>query len=867
MKKILIFASIFAFAYLFTNESAFAAKQEKKSSRKNSKTEAVVKESAYKKMTGRDSLSMSGVVNVIAKGDTFYIEIPTNLFGRNFLVVNRMQKVQQELNVAGINKGIVYQNQIISFEKEDEFKNVTIRQYRKPLEFSENDAIGSSVKDNYINPILARIKVEAVSPDSQSVVIKINDLFNGTDNCINDVFAKINLGTPVSSSLSRIISIKSFENNLTATSELTTKVSEGTSKVNITTVVSSTLTLLPKEQMLPREEINRIGYFSVPMLKYSDNQQSVERKRYITRWRLEPSDKEAYAKGELVEPVKPIVFYIDPAMPAKLIPYIKGGILDWNIAFEMAGFKNAIQVKEYTDSIAAEGDDMKYSVFTHAASTKSNAMGPSTIDPRTGEILEADIIWWHNVQSLLKEWIQVQTSAVNPAARQAVLPDSLMGDAARFVACHEVGHSLGLRHNMRASAAYSVDSLRSSTFTDKIGGTSASIMDYARFNYIAQPEDGVKNLSPNIGAYDLLAIEWGYRWYPTEDEAKVKLAELLKKYNSPLYRYSETQSARTAIDPRAMSEDLGDKAVKAARLGLENLKRIVPNVVEWTKKDTPEQTYDDAADLFSGIIFQWSLYHYHVLANVGGMYLENTILGDGLNTYTYVEKERQKEALQFLLDEVFTYPEWLFGADVTKYTYVLRHTPVGVMEQHPYISYRNQYNYMFWDLMLNERMCRMLDNEYENGDKAFSAYEMMDMIHNHIFAKTIKGKNPDIMERNLQKSFVDALITSASECQGIKVNANSKDLYAEHPLFDNSHKCSVCCEESMNERGLSSAPRFIFSTTNQISRESDVLSIKRGELMSTMKLLKSKINTSDKATKLHYEDMIMRIQAALGLEK
>ena len=867
MRKILIFASIFAFAFLFINESAFAAKQNGKSSRKKSKTEEVVKESAYKKMTGRDSLQMNGVVNVIAKGDTFYVEIPTNLLGRKFLVVNRMQKVQQELNVAGINKGIVYQNQIISFEKEDDFKNLTIRQSRRTPEFSENDAIVSSVKDNYINPILARMKIETLSPDSQSVVIKINELFNGTDNCINDVYAKINLGTPVASSLSRILSVKSFENSLTTTSELTTKVSEGTSKVNITTVVSSTLTLLPEQPMLPREEINRIGYFSVPMLKYSDDQQSVENKRYITRWRLEPSDKEAYLNGNLVEPVKPIVFYIDPAMPTKLIPYIKEGILDWNVAFEMAGFKNAIQVKEYTDSIAAEGDDMKYSVFTHAASTKANAMGPSTIDPRSGEILEADIIWWHNVQSLLKEWIQVQTSAVNPAARQSVLPDTLMGEAAKFVACHEVGHSLGLRHNMRASAAYSVDSLRSASFTNRIGGTSASIMDYARFNYIAQPEDGVKILSPNIGPYDLLAVEWGYRWYPSEEEAKVKLAELLKLYNSSLYRYSETQSARTAIDPRAMSEDLGDNAMHAARLGLENLKRIVPNVIEWTKKNTPEQTYDDAAELYSGIIFQWSMYHYHVLANIGGIYLENTIIGDGLKTYTYVEKERQKEALQFLLDEVFTYPEWLFGADITKYSYILRNTPVGVMEQHPFISYRNQYNYMFWDLLINERICRMLENEYENGDKAFSAYEMMDMIHNHIFAKTIKGKNPDIMERNIQKSFVDALITSASECQGIKLNANSKDLYSEHPLLDSHHNCMLCSEESMNERGLSSAPRFILSAPNQIARESDALSIKRGELMTIIKLLKSKIGSSDKATKLHYEDMIMRIQAALGLEK
>lgn len=867
MRKILYFAVVLLFAYLYIDAPVFAAKNGKRGAGKKNKTEEVKKESEYKKLTGRDSLSIDGVVNVICKTDTFYIEIPVNLLGRDFLITNRMQQVQHELNAAGINKGIVYQNQTLRFYLDDDYKNVTIRQKRRNPEVPADDAIKSSVDNNYINPILSRIKVEALSPDTQSVVIKVNDLFNGTDNCINDVFRHINLGTPVKSNLSRIISIKSFENNLTATSELTTKVTEGNSTLNITVVVSSTLTLLPEVPMMAREEINRVGYFSTSALRYTDEQQSVENKRYITRWRLEPSDKDAYMKGEVVEPVKPIIFYIDPAMPAHLMPYIKQGILEWNVAFEKAGFKNAIQVEEYTDSMAAEGDDMKYSVFTHAASTKANAMGPSTIDPRSGEILEADIVWWHNVQSLLREWIMVQTSAVNPAARTLTLPDSLMGDAARFVACHEVGHSLGLRHNMRASAAYSIDSLRSASFTERIKGTSSSIMDYARFNYIAQPEDGVKVLSPHIGPYDLMAIEWGYRWYPSEEEAKVKLEEFLEKHNQPLYKYSEAQSARDAIDPRAMSEDLGDNSVDAARLGIENLKRIVPNIVKWTTTGKKSQTYDDAAKLYSGIIFQWSLYHYHVLANVGGIYLENTVVGDGQKTYIFVEKERQKAAVQFLIDEVFTYPEWLFDADVLNYTYMLRNTPLGVMEQHPHLSFRNQYNFIFWDLMNNDRICRMLENEYKNGDKAFSPYEMIDMLHKHIFATTIKGKTPDIMERSIQKSFVDALITAASENQGIKLNGSGKSIYDHHPLFDDNNAVCLCSEEAMNERGLSSAPRILLTSTVQSSRTSDAISIKRGEMKSIIKLLKSKLTTADRITKLHYEDIIMRIQAALGIEK
>ena len=342
---------------------------------------------------------------------------------------------------------------------------------------------------------------------------------------------------------------------------------------------------------------------------------------------------------------------------------------------------------------------------------------------------------------------------------------------------------------------------------------------------------------------------------------------MLQEHNGPLYRYSETQSARTAIDPRAMSEDLGDNAMEASRLGIENLKRIVPNIVEWTRTGEPSQTYDDAAKLYAGVLFQWNLYHYHVMANIGGIYLENTVVGDGMKTYEFVEKERQKDALQFLLDDVLSYPEWLFGAELVEYTYFLRKTPVGLIEEHPHYFLRNQQNYVLWDLLSNERIVRMLENEYKNGKAAFTAYEMMDMLHNHIFAQTKKGKKVDMMQRSLQKSFVDALITAAAEGQGLKLNKNIADSYEKHHLFDEiEHGCS-CCEETMSLRGLTSAPRTLKLSSGQVERTSDAISIKRGEMLKIMKLLKRKSGTADKASKLHYQDLINRIQDALDLPK
>lgn len=828
--------------------------------KKKKQTEKSISE--YEKITGKDSVNLKGVINIIHKGDDFYFELPAKLMGRVFLVSNKLQRVPLELNEAGVNKGINYENQCIRFEWDKTLKKVNVRQQRLTPEVDQQDAMASSVADNYIDPLIASLKIEAVAKDSTTILVKVNDLFNGKKNCLNDVFNLINLGTSADSDLSHIIDIKAFSNNVTATSELTTVVHEGKSKTNVTVVVSSSLVLLPEHPMACRKESQRVGYFTTTRLQYGDSQQESEHVNYITRWRLEPSDKEAYLRGELVEPVKPIVFYIDPAVPQFLRPYIKCGMTDWNQAFEKAGFKNAVQVYDMTDSIAADGDDMKYSVLTYDASEKANAMGPSVIDPRTGEILEADIIWWHNVRSLLREWIMVQTGAYNKAAQQYELPDSLIGDAARFVACHEVGHSLGLRHNMIASNAYPTDSLRSVAFTDKVGGTAASIMDYARFNYVAQPGDGIKTFSPHIGPYDLMAIEWGYRWYPDEHIAAPKLNDFLSQHKGKEYRYSEAQSQRTAIDPRALSEDLGDDAMKSAHLGIANLKRVMPHIVDWTRTGEPGQTYDKASKLYQGVIFQWSLYLYHVLANVGGMYIDNTTIDDGQQTFTFVEKDQQKAAVQFLLDEVFTYPKWLFGTSLSQYTYLNKKTPLGVQEQSPEYALKNQQSYMFWDMLDNNRLVRMFANEQANGKEAFTAIEMMDMLHKHIFAKTMAGQSLSIEERGLQKNFVDALITAAAQSEGVKINKKLFDAssYFDAPALIDDPQHYWCHQQ------LSSASRTIDMGGTQATRVSDAISVKRGELVRILNLLKGKRSSGDTATRFHYEDVIMRIQTALGQE-
>ncbi len=800
------------------------------------------------KQLNDSAVTQKGLFTVHQLKNDLYFEIPSNMIGRDLLIVNKVLKVPYELNDAGINKGINYDNTLIRFEVDKKTDKLYVRNVRPKPHYPKDDFIAASVHENFISPLMGSLKIEAYNNDSTTYIVKVNDLYNGTLPVFNNLYKNINIGGSVTKDLSRIVRAKAFENNVAVVSELSTKVDEGYSSVYLTVEALSSIVLLPETPTPGRFLSSRVGYFTVPFTAYSDNQSNVEQKEIITRWKLEPKDEEAYMRGELVEPKKPIVFYLDQSTPPQWRKYMKKGIEDWQTAFEKAGFKNAIIAKEFTAE--DDPDNIDFSSITYVASEKMNAMGPSVYDPRSGEIIQADIIWWHNVISMLRNWIIIQTAAVQPEAQVWDLPEELLGDAMRFVACHEVGHSLGLRHNMSGSSVMPVDSLRNNDFV-KQWGTSASIMDYSRFNYVAQPGDGVEVLSPQIGVYDMFAIEYGYRWSgkdnPYDEEAF--LAEILSRHTDDIYRYSEAQDARSAIDPRAQTEDLGDDPVKASNYGIANLKRIMPKILAITETGKTMQNYNEAGQLYYAIINHWNNLVYHPLANIGGIYIENNVRGSNKSTFTFVPKDIQKESVEFLLKETITDTDWLFDSDLNKYTFPLKSSPTGMIENAPSLLLKNAQSYIYWDLLDNKRLIRMSENEQQNGKAAFTPTELMDMLYDATFKPSVSNKTLTVKERFIQKGLVDALIQSVSEDAVTKKNKSLIGLTAEND--DISASSDVI-------RNIS----FYGSLSDRIS---DAISAKRGLLLNIRKSVAKGTKLSDPATRYHYQDLLMRIDSALNM--
>ena len=481
-------------------------------------------------------------------------------------------------------------------------------------------------------------------------------------------------------------------------------------------------------------------------------------------------------------------------------------------------------------------------------------MGPSVVDPRTGEILESDNIWWHNVMTLLHSWMRVQTGIIDPEARGNVFPDAKMANAIRFVSSHEVGHTFGLRHNMGSSFAYSVEDLRKPDFTEKMGGTAPSIMDYARFNYVAQEGDGVKQITPKIGVYDEFAINFGYRWTgksSPEEELSITKSWIDKHDGDPKYFYGEQQSE--TIDPRSQSEDLGNNAMKAGKYGIINLKKTIPNIIEWSTKDG--ETYEEAKAFYNQVINQWYVYNTHTLANIGGFYLTPLVKGDKMKSYKPVPYQTQKEALNFLKKNILTLPKWLFINSLKDVLKPTKNTPAGAVEQSPYNIFRERQAAILYNLMHDERLLRILEAEFlqtEGSEKIMTVVELFDDLRKFIFDKSLKNKSLTIAERMTQKNYVDALIIDV----GRIYEKTEKGIFGKMPMICDYAHHNLEDKHSIDEQNLT----MYFSGMKRLS---EVGSAKRAELIKVKKIILVAKNTGDEATKNHYEDMLIRLNKAL----
>ena len=826
---------------MVTGFTAFSQDKKKTSEKENQEKKDSIKPSDDKKLTYQKFLKegnvKKGLFNVYSIKEDYYFEIPDSLLSRDLLIVNKVSSVPYALNGHGLNKGMTFETKLVRFYKDTLLNKVWVKTVNPRVQSPENDAITLSVKDNFDESIIEEFKIEAKNTDSTAVFIKVNKIFNGKEKSFSDLLTNIGLGGSVKTNLSILETIKSFPENIVVKSLLTTSVKEGGSAaLPLSIGVTTNIVLLPTTVMKPRFSDKRIGYFTKPMDYYSDDQQEVETRGMITRWRLEPrkEDIKKYQQGELVQPKKQIIYYLDPATPKQWRPFIEQGVYDWNVAFEAAGFKNVLKVKfPSTDDKNFDADDVRYSVITYAASEKQNAMGPAIVDPRSGEILESDIIWWHNLMKGLHSWIRVQTGAIDPKARPNKFTNQHMGEAIRFVSSHEVGHTFGLKHNMGASFSYPVDSLRSKTFTSKMGGTAPSIMDYARFNYVAQPEDNVTDITPKIGVYDKYAIDWGYRWIDdasAHQEIPVLNQWIRKHENDPLYFYGPQQGE--VIDPRSQSEDLGDNAVKASEYGLKNLKRILPNILNWTKEEG--QDYYKASKLYKAVIDQWTTYNGHVMANIGGVYVNNTVYGDGKKTFEPVSTKMQKEALSYIIKNGVLPQKWLFLPETINKVFVVRDAPDGERYYSPVSMLRIYQTNVIYALIKTDRLMRITENEVLVKDKKelFTEEYLFDSLFDAIFKKTLKGKSLDMFDRITQKNYVDVLTVDRNK---LLEKTKKKTLSEDSENFKNIH----------------------FS---YIPRVADIGTNKRAALEKVLVLLKKKENRGDRATKAHYSDLIARIE-------
>jgi hypothetical protein len=723
--------------------------------------------------------------------DKFYFEIKESLFGREIMAITRFSKVA---GGGGVYGGELANQQVVRFEKGPDNK-VFMRVVTVISVADSSQPIYKAVKNSNLDPIAASFDIKAFGADSTGAIIDVTDYFKGDNQAVSinpSSKRRLNL-TAIQSDKSYIETIKSFPINTEVRSVKTFGASAAMPGMGaapspfpsaslpaanaagvVTLEINNSFILLPEKPMQKRLNDIRTGYFVDDYTVYSDDQQKTEESSFIVRWKLQPKkeDIERWKKGELVEPEKPIIYYLDPATPKKWRPYLIQGVNDWQAAFEKAGFKNAIMGKEWPEGDSTMSlEDARYSVIRYFASDIQNAYGPNVHDPRSGEILESHIGWYHNVMSLLHDWYFVQTAAVDPEARKMKFDDDLMGNLIRFVSSHEVGHTLGLRHNMGSSSKTPVEKLRDKAWVEANGHT-ASIMDYARFNYVAQPEDNISRagLFPRIGDYDKWAIEWGYGYGADNEEDDKKQRN--KLYNERLAKnprvWFGTYEYGNLSDARTQSEDLGDNSMKASDYGVKNLKRIMAKLPEWTKEEGDR--YQNLQQMYGQVVSQFNRYLGHVARNIGGYYETPKSVEQTGDVYEVTPKAIQKEAVAFVNNHLFTTPEWMLNYNI------LNKINNPVTDQLSTIQ-----DNVLGSVLSSSRLTKMAvhANRFPN---AYTIDELLTDMEKNILSEWTAKKSIDGHRRNLQKSYVERMIAllgtaAASPAAGgftISVGVDSK---------------------------------------------------------------------------------------------
>ena len=802
----------------------------------------------YKKVIDSTAVTQRGLIDVHKIDNKYLFEIPVSLLGTEMMTITRYSKTPAG---GGIFGGEEINRQVVRWEKGLN-NNLLLRSITYVIMSPDEDKpLAQAVKNSTSDPIIGNYDVLAYKKDDAGkitgFVVDLTSTFDADVQTFSlDPIKKQMLNIQAfqkdKSFISKISTfpinteirtVKTFTTtppriNTTPAPKVGVDFPSAIDAGLVTLETNTSIILLPKKAMRKREFDARVGFFANQYGVFEEESQKSDTKVFAVRWRLEPKsaeDAQKQKKGELIEPMKPIVYYIDPATPEKWKKYIKQGIDDWQVAFENAGWKNAIRGEYWPENDPTMSlEDARFSVLRYFAAEIQNAYGPNVHDPRSGEILESHIGWYHNVMSLLRNWYLIQASAVDPAARNKKFDDNLMGELIRFVSSHEVGHTLGLRHNMGASSATPVEKLRDKEY-QKLNGHTSSIMDYARFNYVAQPEDGITNLYPRIGDYDKWAIKWGYSYFEdtkNEEEEKSFLNEMTKEAykNRRLWFGSES----SPYDPRYQTEDLGDNAMRASEYGIKNLKRILPNLIEWSKEDG--ESYAELEDMYSALSGQFRRYMGHVTKNVGGIYDSPKTYDMTGDQFQVVPKSIQKDAVDFLNTQLFNTPKWLLDQKV-----LAKINPENGVE-----AIKAMQDGTLSSLFAGDRMVRLMEASSISKNN-YSIDDLMNDLNKGIFSE-LKNKNSiDIFRRNIQKLYVDKMIELLN------------------PGTANVRSVPVGVTYGFNSRKVN-----LFQT--------DLPSITRGQLIKLKSDLKFSVSKmTDRVSKYHVLDLISRINSALDPNK